>query len=337
MDPYLALGIPRGSTREQVKEAFRSRVHRAHPDRGGDGEAFVELCDAYRQILAELERGDGPIAEAPIVSPRDRVPPAPRDPGGARETYVTWLRQVAKAPVRRQPVRWWRKHPTAAKATLLGLIGLSGALIIWAALTFGPEMPGQAARRVASIGPGKKGRGTGGRPIGTGVTRSPERVEAAPRRARMWEPPADRPRDVFVVPYDATWYITPVGGDATSVTELGVGSSPRDHRRIFRGLPSKPVPSDEVEVGFVAAGSRLRLYLKTGEHWAFSESSIGREAEVVFRDRDDSLGGRGSIVERTGPTTWVLHLDEVDSGDDDDDDLLIGIRLEPVNGPILPE
>ena len=54
MDPYQILGVARGCTRDEVKEAFRARAWHAHPDRGGDEQPFIELCGAYKQILAEL-------------------------------------------------------------------------------------------------------------------------------------------------------------------------------------------------------------------------------------------------------------------------------------------
>ncbi len=139
MDAYLILGVSRGCTREEVKERFRSRVHSAHPDRGGDGEAFIQLCAAYHQILDELDRRADPIAEPTPVPPRDRVRPAPLDPGAARTTYVSWVWQVSQAPARkRRP--WWRKNPRIARAILLVLILLSGALIVIVTWIFGPEV-----------------------------------------------------------------------------------------------------------------------------------------------------------------------------------------------------
>src|SRR5262245_38808160 len=51
MDPYQTLGLAPGCTRDQVKEAFRAKVWRAHPDRGGAEQPFIELCAAYKQLL----------------------------------------------------------------------------------------------------------------------------------------------------------------------------------------------------------------------------------------------------------------------------------------------
>jgi hypothetical protein len=124
-------------------------------------------------------------------------------------------------------------------------------------------------------------------------------------------------------------YLWSVGGNGGGNTEFGLVSSMGELQPVFVGLPAQPRPSGEVEIGHVAKGSRLRIYLKT---WGKSVSSdFGRstEADQIFWDGDNSLGRNGSIVERTGPTTWVLHLDDLCSGDDDDDDFLIQIRLEP--------
>jgi hypothetical protein len=82
MDPYQTLGVPRNCTRDEVKEAFRDRSWYLHPDRGGDERAFIRLCAAYKQVLADLERFPGPILAKP-VRPRRRgrtSTPKPPDP-----------------------------------------------------------------------------------------------------------------------------------------------------------------------------------------------------------------------------------------------------------------
>jgi DnaJ domain len=57
MDPYRTLGVARGCTREEVKAAFRAKVRLAHPDRGGDEQAFINFCAAYKQLLKDLPPG----------------------------------------------------------------------------------------------------------------------------------------------------------------------------------------------------------------------------------------------------------------------------------------
>ncbi len=76
MDPYRTLGVERGCTRENVKAAFRAKVRVAHPDLGGDEQAFIQFCSAYKQILLEIPPG-------PIAPKRARSAPSalrPRKP-----------------------------------------------------------------------------------------------------------------------------------------------------------------------------------------------------------------------------------------------------------------
>jgi DnaJ domain len=90
MDPYRILGLSRKCTREAVKAAFRARVWRAHPDRGGDAETFIQICTAYKQILEELERRPRSAASNPpqTFTPRPARPAAPPDPFGDLEIIL---------------------------------------------------------------------------------------------------------------------------------------------------------------------------------------------------------------------------------------------------------
>jgi hypothetical protein len=139
-----------------------------HPDRGGDGEAFVKLCDAYREVLAELERGDDREDGRPVAAAAGRGEAMPPGPGATRATYVAWLRHFSEESARRRHVPWWRKHPAMARAWLLGLIGLCGVIILCAALALGIRSPGPAARRRP-----RPESGQGRRIGGAGAARSP--------------------------------------------------------------------------------------------------------------------------------------------------------------------
>jgi curved DNA-binding protein CbpA len=46
-DPYTVLGVARTSSAGAIKAAYRRRVRDAHPDRGGDSEAFIEIVRAF--------------------------------------------------------------------------------------------------------------------------------------------------------------------------------------------------------------------------------------------------------------------------------------------------
>jgi curved DNA-binding protein CbpA len=41
MDPDGTLGVARGCTRDEVRQAFLLKAQHAHPDRGGEDVAFV--------------------------------------------------------------------------------------------------------------------------------------------------------------------------------------------------------------------------------------------------------------------------------------------------------
>jgi hypothetical protein len=80
MDPYQTLGVPRGCTPEAAKDAFRARAWQAHPDRGGEEIAFIRLCTAYKQVLAELNSSPRPAIRNPARPAREgrgRRPPIP--------------------------------------------------------------------------------------------------------------------------------------------------------------------------------------------------------------------------------------------------------------------
>lgn len=72
-DDYARLGLQRGATLAQVKSAYRRLAFKLHPDRAGGDPAkaarFTEVADAYRRILAELEK------DAPKAGTRRTAPP----------------------------------------------------------------------------------------------------------------------------------------------------------------------------------------------------------------------------------------------------------------------
>jgi hypothetical protein len=58
--------------------AFRDKVWLAHPDRGGNEQAFIDLCSAYQTVLSEVrlsKRGLRPAPEARGSRPSGRQPP----------------------------------------------------------------------------------------------------------------------------------------------------------------------------------------------------------------------------------------------------------------------
>ncbi|WP_309221796.1 J domain-containing protein [Halorussus sp. MSC15.2] len=47
------LGVERGADADEVREAFRQRVQRVHPDHGGSEAAFRRVNDAKEAMLDE--------------------------------------------------------------------------------------------------------------------------------------------------------------------------------------------------------------------------------------------------------------------------------------------
>jgi DnaJ-class molecular chaperone len=52
---YQKLSIPKSSTPEQVKKAYRKAALLHHPDKGGDEETFKDICGAY-EVLSDPEK-----------------------------------------------------------------------------------------------------------------------------------------------------------------------------------------------------------------------------------------------------------------------------------------
>jgi DnaJ family protein B protein 4 len=54
---YQKLSIPKSSTPEEVKKAYRKAALKHHPDKGGDEETFKDICGAY-EVLSDPEKRD---------------------------------------------------------------------------------------------------------------------------------------------------------------------------------------------------------------------------------------------------------------------------------------
>jgi hypothetical protein len=139
------------------------------------------------------------------------------------------------------------------------------------------------------------------------------------------------------------------GHGDTSNQEFGLGTppigAPANQRQIIFTIHLRDeqidyvTPSNIVNMGFFPAGSALDFYNISdyrGEHWAFSstlDSSPSASDLEVFRDRNNSLGFEGSVVEVVGLDHWILHLDDAGSIDDDDNEMILRVRVEPVPEP----
>lgn len=55
-DYYKILGIARNAAKDEIKRAYRALAHKFHPDKGGDGERFKEVNEAYRVLSDDNKR-----------------------------------------------------------------------------------------------------------------------------------------------------------------------------------------------------------------------------------------------------------------------------------------
>eukprot|EP00002_Diphylleia_rotans_P013439 TRINITY_DN262_c0_g1_i6.p1 TRINITY_DN262_c0_g1~~TRINITY_DN262_c0_g1_i6.p1 ORF type:complete len:182 (-),score=67.65 TRINITY_DN262_c0_g1_i6:178-723(-) len=55
---YEILGLKETATAEEIKKAYRKLAIQHHPDKGGDAEAFRELCMAYEVLSDPKKRAD---------------------------------------------------------------------------------------------------------------------------------------------------------------------------------------------------------------------------------------------------------------------------------------
>jgi DnaJ domain len=99
MDPYRTLGIRRGCTRQEAKDAFRARAWHVHPDRGGDEKAFIQLDTAYKLILRELAFVPSNTSSSPARVPGNSPASHPFDPNWDPELIVL----VGSPPMSRPP------------------------------------------------------------------------------------------------------------------------------------------------------------------------------------------------------------------------------------------
>jgi len=141
----------------------------------------------------------------------------------------------------------------------------------------------------------------------------------------------------FVVPFDGRLSLQAVGGEAASSgrADFGLGTSPTNFVPVLTGLA--PNTSSEVVVGIFTTGDTIHFGMRAtfagNTAWGFSNGS-DQPSLVAFSDMDNSLGMGGSILEEQDVQTWLLHLDYANLGyDDDDNDILVRIRLVPSVGP----
>jgi len=60
MNPYDILGIPQGSSSDDIKKAYRKQAMKHHPDKGGDPDEFKKVQSAYEKLTNPEVNGSNP-------------------------------------------------------------------------------------------------------------------------------------------------------------------------------------------------------------------------------------------------------------------------------------
>lgn len=55
MNNWEILGIPRGSSKDDIKKAFRRLALIHHPDKGGEAKKFIQINNAYTELMKQSE------------------------------------------------------------------------------------------------------------------------------------------------------------------------------------------------------------------------------------------------------------------------------------------
>ncbi len=139
----------------------------------------------------------------------------------------------------------------------------------------------------------------------------------------------------FVMPFSSVLHLEALGGEAadSATADFGLGTTQANFVPYLIDLAPNTNDQGEVAVGFFNVGETIHFGLR-GEFggataWGFS-NGVDLPSLTAFTDKDNSLGMDGSIIEQTALDTWVMHLDYPNvGGDDDDNAILIQIRLAP--------
>lgn len=94
IDPYTVLGLERGASAEDVREAFHRKSKKHHPDLGGDDWAFRIVVRAHEVLAQQVDRDR---LSANRIAPdtgriRAGVHDKNLDPGRVVEVEVVWMR-----------------------------------------------------------------------------------------------------------------------------------------------------------------------------------------------------------------------------------------------------
>jgi hypothetical protein len=79
LDPRAVLGVPDDATLDQIRDAYRAKSKRYHPDAGGDEWAFRVVARSYELLCTArvMGRASEEMTRAPAAEPRPRAAARP--------------------------------------------------------------------------------------------------------------------------------------------------------------------------------------------------------------------------------------------------------------------
>ena len=127
-DPYIALGVPRTATREEIARAYRSAVKRSHPDTGASTSPaqMARITEAWRILGDPTRRARWDAEHSPITTPLPWSAPM-----GQQEAIRP---RRPEAPPSRLDSGW------TTAAVVGGLAAVLGSLMLWVSLAAGPAL-----------------------------------------------------------------------------------------------------------------------------------------------------------------------------------------------------
>lgn len=142
----------------------------------------------------------------------------------------------------------------------------------------------------------------------------------------------------FVMPYAGQVYLEATTAKTGADWKFGTGTTSGDCHIHLSSLPDTTPPKGESPAGFFNAGETIRFCMWSeygpSTAMAFSDGT-DPASRIAFGDMSNALHMGGQIIEQTGASTWLMHLDNAVSYlyDDSNDDVLIQIRIDPAVPP----
>jgi len=102
-DHYAVLGVPRDADYNTIKAAYNKVVLKAHPDKGGSPEAFIQIQEAYEILKDTITRA------AYDLKQRRRCRPDKKKESRAQQQYAQGDTRASNTP--RTPVPSYSTHP----------------------------------------------------------------------------------------------------------------------------------------------------------------------------------------------------------------------------------